>query len=575
MEWNLEDLTKGVAPDQLIDELKDMVAEFSAHRDELEGISPKRLRELIEEYEGIEERSSVISGVLSLRFSEDTHDEQVLALRSKWSQIATSLGNELIFFTHWYTFLPDEQAQEYLEADELEEYRYFLERLRAFKPFTLDEETEQVIALTTSGSSPSQLYSILRGSFSFELYGETVTEEEVKSRIHDHDAGVREQAYRSLFEPFQKNRTLLTEIYKGVVLNFHNEEISVRGHERPIDVRNLSNDVTTKAVEALVSAVRKNQHRMRRYYALKRRLNGHSYPYSRFHLYAPYKDQPKVSYDFSTSRDLVLSVFADFDPRFERLAREVFDAEHVHAFPKQRKRVGAFSYAVTTRTEPYVMLNHTGELQDVFTMAHEFGHAVHSQFERDNVELLSHAGLPLAETASLFAELLLTERFLESSKSDAEKIAVLVENLDGFYASVIRQIGFLSFELKAHELIPQGASRSELNAAYREILDEQFDHMDDLDVFEDEWSFVPHIHGRPFYVYAYAWGNLLVLALYEQWQQEGDAFKERYVKLLKAGGTKPPMELLAELGVDVESEAFWAKGFDAVDAQIDELESLL
>lgn len=220
------------------------------------------------------------------------------------------------------------------------------------------------------------------------------------------------------------------------------------------------------------------------------------------------------------------------------------------------------------------MLNHAGELQDVFTMAHEFGHAVHGQLERKNPELISHAGLPLSETASLFAELLLTERLLADSTSNEERIAVLFENLDGFYASVIRQIGFLRFELEAHELIPKGASRSELDAAYRAILESEFGDMEIPAMFDGEWSRLPHIHRRPFYVYAYAWGNLLVLALFEMYRRDGASFVDRYLDLLAAGGTRSPMELLRAFGVDVESEAFWAKGFDVIDEQIDELERL-
>lgn len=573
--WNVDDLTHGRELDGFIDELTKKVEAFAARKPELEpGLEPERLLELIEEYESIEELSSVITGVITLRLSEDTHDEKVLAVRSRWGQIATGLGNELIFFTNWFTFLDEADAARFIAARELAPYRYFLERLRVFKPFTLTEDKERIIALKDSGSSPGELYSVLRGSMRFELDGEAMTEEELRTRIHDQDPEVRERAYASLAAPFEENRTLVVELYKGVVLDWHNEELEIRGHASPIEVRNLSNDVSDRSVEALVSAVVKNEQRMRRYYALKREINGSAYPDSRLHLYAPYAHQPTKRYSFEESRDLVLDVFERFDPRFAQLAREVFDARHVHVYPKERKRTGAFSYSITTKTVPYVMLNHAGELQDVFTMVHEFGHAVHGQLERRNPELVSHAGLPLSETASLFAELLLTERLLADSASDEERIAVLFENLDGFYASVIRQIGFLRFELEAHERIPKGASRSELDALYRSILESEFGDMRIPALFDGEWSRLPHIHGRPFYVYSYAWGNLLVLALFETYRADPAGFVDRYLELLAAGGTRPPMELLREFGVDVESESFWSKGFDIVDKQIDELERL-
>ena len=572
-EWNLDDLTGGSSVDDLIATLTSRVEAFTGRKEMLDDVTDEQLLGLIHEYEAIEELSSVITGYLTLKVSEDMHDEQMLAVRSKWGQIATKLGNDLLFFTHWFTFLDDDRARAFIGSSVLEDYRYFLERLRAFKPYTLSESEERIIALKSAGSSPGSLYSVVRGGMSFSFDGEDLTEEELKSYIHDHDAGVRERAYDALFAPFEASRTLLVEIYKGVVLDWHNEEVAIRSFPNALSVRNLSNDVSDRSVEALVGVVERNEHRMQRYYELKRRING-DYAYSRYHLYAPYKNQPSRSYSYEESRDLVLDVFASFDERFEQLARGVFDARHVHALPKKRKRTGAFSYSVTTRSEPYVMLNHAGKLQDVFTMAHEFGHAVHGQLERGNPELVSHAGLPLSETASLFAELLLTERLLEDADSDDERIAVLIENLDGFYASVIRQIGFLRFEKYAHERIPNGASLSELDEAYARIIRGQFGDMHIPESFFGEWSMIPHIHSRPFYVYSYAWGNLLVLALFEQYRREGAAFVERYFELLKAGGTRPPLELLDSFGVDVGSESFWERGFAVIDTQIDRLESL-
>lgn len=572
-EWNLDDLTGGSSVDDLIATLTARVESFKQHKDSLDDVTAERLLVLVREYEGIEDLSSVITGYLALKVSEDMHDEQMLAVRSKWGQIATNLGNDLIFFTHWFTFLDDDRAEAFIGSPVLEDYRYFLERLRAFKPYTLSESEERIIALKSAGSSPRSLYSVVRSGMPFSFDGEDLTEEDLKSRIYDHDSGVRERAYKALFAPFEENRTLLVEIYKGVVLDWHNEEVAIRSFPNALSVRNLSNDVSDRSVEALVGVVERNEHRMQRYYDLKRRING-DYEHSRFHLYAPYKNQPSRSYSYEQARDLVLDVFGSFDERFEQLARDVFDARHVHALPKKRKRTGAFSYSVTTRTEPYVMLNHAGKLQDVFTMAHEFGHAVHGQLERNNPALVSHAGLPLSETASLFAELLLTERLLKDADSDDERISVLIENLDGFYASVIRQIGFLRFEKYAHEHVPNGASLSELDDAYARIIRGQFGDMHIPESFFGEWSMIPHIHSRPFYVYSYAWGNLLVLALFEQYRQEGSAFVERYLELLKAGGTRPPLELLDAFGVDVGSESFWEQGFAVVDAQIDLLERL-
>jgi len=264
-----------------------------------------------------------------------------------------------------------------------------------------------------------------------------------------------------------------------------------------------------------------------------------------------------------------------FHPDFGKLAQRVFDQNHLDSEVRKGKESGAFCASVTPEMTPWVKLNYQGRAEDVATMAHELGHAIHAMLAEKHSVFTFHSSLPLAETASTFGEMMLVDRMLTSETDEAVRRDLLFRQVDDAYATIMRQAFFAQFEKQAHEMVMNNIPVDEISAAYMENLKEQFGEAVELsEEFKWEWVSIPHIYHTPFYVYAYAFGQLLVLALYQQYKAEGEAFKPRYIKFLSAGGSKAPAGICAEAGIDIRSEKFWQGGFDVLSKLVDELETL-
>ena len=341
----------------------------------------------------------------------------------------------------------------------------------------------------------------------------------------------------------------------------------------PIHVRNLANDVPDEAVDTLLDVCREERRLFQRYFRLKARWLGLE-RLRRYDLYAPVGDSDReVPYDEAVH--LVLDTFRGFHPRFAELAERVFAENHVDSEVRKGKRGGAMCSTVLPRLTPWVMVNYTGRLRDVATLAHELGHAIHSLLAADHSALTQQASLPLAETASVFGEILVIERLLERERDPLARRELLVKQMDDIYATVLRQSYFVRFERDAHDAIRAGRSLEDLETLYVENLVEQFGDAVELPAeFRHEWLSIPHIYQTPFYCYAYSFGQLLVLALYRRYQREGESFKPGYLRLLAHGGAARPEEVLREVGIDMRDPAFWQGGFKVVEEMLDELEGL-
>ena len=281
------------------------------------------------------------------------------------------------------------------------------------------------------------------------------------------------------------------------------------------------------------------------------------------------------TYDFDKATKMVFDSFDAFSPQVGKLARRVLDENHLDSEVRKGKQSGAFCASIVPEMTPFVKLNYQGHADDVATMAHELGHAIHSMLAAHHSVFTFHSSLPLAETASTFGEMMLVDRLLAEEKDESVRRDMLFRQVDDSYATIMRQVFFALFEKQAHEMVAQNASVDEMSAAYMENLKEQFgDAVDVSDEFKWEWVSIPHIYHTPFYVYAYAFGQLLVLSLYKQFKAEGEAFKPRYLKILSSGGSEAPAKILAEAGIDIRSAAFWQGGFDVVAGLVDELEKL-
>ena len=574
--WSLKDILQDRTDEDLIQELEVLVSEFVKHRIDLQpDIDPKLLLSIIELKERIGVLASRINAYYYFVFSDNTSDPQILGRMTRFDQISNNMSNKLLFFGIWFMQLDETNATRLIQSKELHIYNYYLKRLRTLKQYTLDEEKEQIINLKSSGEDAlSSLYSIICSGFTYEVDGKTLTQEQLTSWYTSNDKDKRETAYKLVLTKYHENSTVLTEIYKAIVMDWHNEGILIRKYKSPINERNISNDVSDKAVQSLLTVIRRNINVFQEYFKLKYEISKKDYPFSRFHLYAPI-DLKEKEYDFESSKDLVLKLFKDFDPRFEEAAKRIFDKNHIHVFPKKGKKGGAYCYTISRDIDPYVLLNHNGRLRDVFTLAHELGHAIHSILAEDQPDLLQHSTLPLAETASIFSELLLSNQMLNNASTKEEKISIITRMLDDQYASIIRQAYFVIFEEYAHENIKEGITINQLEDKWMELLKEQFGEMEVPEVYKNEWNYIPHIHHSPFYCYAYSWGNLLVLALFEDYLEHKDVFVEKYVKILSYGGSKAPLDILKEAGYNPEEESFWELGFEVIKKQVEELKRLI
>jgi oligoendopeptidase F len=572
--WNLKDVlpaTKGPAFQALVDELESMTKEFESWRPKLDRIaSPEQLDELLRLDVDIGELASRLGYWGHLAFSADTRDPEIQAFMSKMESLTTDVGNRTRFFDLWWKSLPDDRAAKLMPKDA--EKRYYLDRLRVFKPHTLSEREENIIALKdiTGESALDRVREIVTSAFKFKdpRTGKEVTQSELVKNVYDADPAIREAAYKELWRVYHQNENLLSFLYTSVVNDWANEKLKLRHYPSAINARNKGNDVPDEAVDVLLDVCRANAPLFQRYFVWKAKQL--KLPPSRYHIYAPLKkDKLDVPYDAAKAK--VLDVFGRFSPNVQAAAKAVFDADHVHVYPAEAKRGGAYCASVTSTMTPYVFLNHTGDAQSLKTLAHEMGHAVHSVLAKERFPPVAHSVLPMAETASVFAEMLLHDTLMREASAE-DRAAILSEKLGEIYATVMRQAYFVIFEKEAHARIPEGATTEELDALYLQQLREQFGPVEVPDDFQREWQYIPHIYATPFYCYAYSFGMLLSLALYGMYREQGKSFVPKYEALLAAGGSDEPAKLLAKLGVDIRDRRFWQKGFDIVREMMDELE---
>ena len=567
--------------EELLGQLEESVAAFESLREALSAqMDPAKLIDAMQQYEGINTQAYRLFAYGSLWFSSDTQSPDALTYTNRMTQLHAEIGNRMLFFELWWKGLDDEEAEALLpDAGAYADFRHFLQDMRLTKPHMLEESSERIINLknTNGPSALTTIYSMLTNRLEFELEvdGELkqLTREEVMAHAYSADPDMRAAAYQCLYKVYEEEAPILAQIYINLVRDWYNENVTLRSYESPIAVRNLSNDIPYEAVRALLEVARRNAPLFQRYFTLKAKWLGVE-KLRRYDIYAPLMESSRdVPYDDAV--DLVLETFTNFDLDFASKAKRVFDDNHVDSEVRKGKRAGAFCATVMPSITPYVLLNYTNKVRDVATIAHELGHAVHSMMAEDHSILTQHSSLPLAETASVFAEMVMNEQLLAEEKDPLVRREILASSVDDIYATVMRQAFFTIFEEDAHKAIQENASPQDLERLYFENLQEQFgDSVELSDEFKFEWVSIPHIYQAPFYCYAYSFGQLLVLSLFRRYKQEGDAFKPGYMRLLARGGSARPQEILEEAGIDMTDPDFWQAGFDVIRDMIDELEAM-
>lgn len=579
--WSLDDLFPGPDSPELeaaFQRLDALVTAFEARRSELTPEIPaETFLDLLHHLEEATRLANKMHSYAGLAFAANTQDQRIQALLGRIQQFMAEMENRALFFTLWWKDLDESNAARLLDASG--DYRYYLEMMRKFKPHTLSEPEEKIINLknVTGREALITLYDSITNRYVFKVEVDGVVKEmtrgELMSLVRRPDPDLRARAYQELYRVYGEDGNLLGQMYQTLVRDWHNENVTLRRFASPIAARNLGNDVPDEAVEVLLQVARQNVGLFQRFFRLKARLLGME-RLRRYDIYAPVVKSDK-QYDFGEAAEMVLDSFSSFHPRFGELARRVFDENHLDSEVRKGKQSGAFCASVTPEMTPWVKLNYQGRAEDVATMAHELGHAIHAMMASHHTVFTFHASLPMAETASTFGEMMLIDRLLASESDEAVRRDLLFRQMDDAYATIMRQAFFALFEKQAHEMIQKNASVDELAAAYLENLKEQFgDAVEVSEEFKWEWVSIPHIYHTPFYVYAYAFGQLLVLSLYQQYKAEGESFKPRYLEMLAAGGSKSPEAICAAAGIDIRSADFWQGGFNVLAGLLDQLERL-
>lgn len=576
--WDLSHLFPNPVDDfdRVMKELDGAASQFESWRTRLSPeMPPESFLELLRLGEEIASGSTKLSAYAYLWFSEDTKNLQARAFKAKVEERLTALQNRMLFFELWWQSVDDSNAARLRAASG--DFGYHLDTIRRFKNHTLSEPEEKIVNLknVTGRHAITTLYDVLTNGLTFTLTvngkRKTLNREQLSVHVRSPLSRLRETAYRELYRVFAANHDVLGEIYSSLVNDWRGENLHLRRFSSPIGTRNLGNDVPDEAVNALLTVCTNNTAVFQDYFRLKGRLCGIR-PMSRYHIYAPHHADRK-RYRYADAVRMVLNAYRAFSPTLAQLAERVFEERHIDARTRPGKLSGAYCYSVVPGFTPYVMLNYTGEARDVATLAHELGHAVHGMMATDHTVFTFHSTLPLAETASVFGERILSDALMQEETDNAVKQGLLLAQLDDIYATVVRQAYFVMFEKVAHDMVANGATIHDLADTYLGNLRQQFGRAVKVpDEFRWEWLTIPHIFASPFYCYAYSFGNLLVLALYHQYKEQGAAFVPKYLALLESGGSKSPESILSQVGVDMRSEQFWQSGFDTIRGMVEELE---
>ena len=579
--WNLSDLVNEPVRklEQHLASLEADVAQFEAARETLRpDMASSEFQSIVKVSERVTGNVSRLGAYAYLWFSENTKDAKARSFKAQVEEHLTVLQNRLLFFDLWWQGV-DEQNAARLMAD-AGDVRYHLETIRRYKPHTLSEPEEKVINVknVTGRSAVNTLYDLVTNGLTFTLRvngkKKLLNREELMTFVRSHKASMRQAAYQELYRVFFAQRDLLAEMYKTLVNDWKSENLSLRRFTSPIATRNLGNDVPDGAVEALLSVCAENADLFQQYFKLKASICGIR-NMSRYHLYAPHRSETK-RYRYGDAVRMVLEAYRKFSPKLADLAQQIFTDRHIDAPTRSGKLGGAYCYSVVPGLTPYVMLNYTGDARDIATMAHELGHAIHGMLAAHHSVFTFHSTVPLAETASVFGERILSDALMQQETNKKVRQGLLLSQLDDIYATVLRQAYFVRFEKTAHEMIAGGATGDQLAQAYLGELRQQFGKAVKVpNEFQWEWLTIPHIFASPFYCYAYSFGNLLVLALYRMYQQEGPAFVPKYLDLLATGGSRSPARILSAVNVDMTSKQFGQSGFTTIREMVGQLEATL
>ncbi|MEO1190860.1 MAG: M3 family oligoendopeptidase [Pseudomonadota bacterium] len=580
-EWDLSDLYAGPKDPALESDLKTAETEAQAFRQRYEGSLAKLdgpgMAEALESYQGLQERLGRIMSFAQLLHSGDMNDAAIGQFYQTMQERVTVISTNLLFLTLELNRLDDTALETTLAAPAMAHWRPWVRDQRAFRPHQLSDELERLLheKYVVGRAAWTRLFDETMASLRFPFAGKEMTSTEILDRLTDRDAKVREGAAKSFATVLGKNTRTFALITNTLAKDKEIED-SWRGFTSPVASRNLANLVEDEVVEALVQAVVQAYPKLsHRYYAMKAKWLGYErLPY--WERNAPLPDDDDRLIPWEEAQATVLDAYGHFSPDMAAVGKRFFDANWIDAPARSGKAPGAFAHPTVPSAHPYLLLNYQGRTRDVMTLAHELGHGVHQVLAGKQGHLLADTPLTLAETASVFGEMLTFQSLLRGAETPERRRLLLAGKVEDMLNTVVRQIAFHRFETKVHD----ARRKAELTAeelgeiwmeTQREALGPVFDLPDDYRSF---WAYIPHFVHVPFYVYAYAFGDCLVNSLYAVYRQAEEGFAEKYLAMLQAGGSKHYDELLAPFGLDAKDPAFWSQGLSLLTGFIDELEEV-
>ena len=580
--WDLSDLYAGVDDPQLETDLASMVDKAEAFESKYKGriarpdVTADLLRAALDEYEEMLRVHYKPGAFANLLFSTDTTDAQRGALLQRTREIGSEAATHLIFFDLEIGDIPQETFDRIIDDLQLAPYRHYLEHERALAAHYLSEAEEKILEETanTRGRAFGRLFTEVTSRQTFRVDGKELTQSELLALFYDPDRETRKAAATALTERLQQDSHVLTFTF-NTLLHEKQTMDRLRHYSSPEAARHLDNEVDEAVVNTVADVCTSNYEVVADYYRLKRRLLGLD-ELTHYDRYAPIAgERSQISFD--EAQDIVLNAFGHFSTQLAEITEPFFSKRWIDAALHAGKQGGAYCAGITPDLHPYVFMNYTGKPRDVMTLAHELGHGIHDVLASKQNLLNYHPVLPLAETASTFGEMLVFDKLQTALSSTQERLALLCGKIEDTFATVFRQIGMYRFEQEAHRLRREEGEQP--TEAYCELWQRTIQEMfgDSLALGDEHkwwWLYIPHVYRMPFYVYAYSFGELLVLSLYAQYQREGEFFVPRYFDLLSAGGSATPAELVANIGIDVASPDFWQGGCDLVRQQVEQAKEL-
>ena len=579
--WDLTDLYPGSDSEALRDDLDRSEAEAKDFRRRYEctlaSLDGAALGAAVARYEALSETLGRVMSYAQLVYSGDMSDPEVGRFYQSMQERTTTISSEILFFTLEINRLDEADLEAKLAAPALARYAPWVRDVRTFREHQLSDEIERLLheKQVAGRAAWTRLFDETMAALRFPFEGRDLTSAEILDKLTDRDGKVRETAAKALGGVLKDNERTFALVTNTLAKDKEIED-SWRRYPRPVSSRNLANYVEDEVVEALVGAVKQSYPRLsHRYYALKAKWMGKE-PLPYWDRNAPLPEEEDRRIPWSEARETVLEAYGAFSPELAAVGRDFFERPWIDAPVRAGKAPGAFAHPTVPAAHPYLLLNYQGKLRDVMTLAHELGHGVHQVLAGDQGHLMSDTPLTLAETASVFGEMLTFRSLLAAEQDPLKRKVMLAGKVEDMLNTVVRQIAMHEFERQVHDRRRQGElTAEELGAIW---LATQTESLGPAIRFDEEykafWAYIPHFIHVPFYVYAYAFGDCLVNSLYAVYQDAEAGFAEKYLDMLRAGGTLRHKELLAPFGLDATDPAFWQKGLAVIGDFVDELEAM-